>query len=166
MKKKNKNTKVAENSNPEVLEEYLLARDRDTREPRIPAKYNDFHIALNIESCEPSSVEEALKSENSKNWLSAMAEEMKSLKDNKTPNIVYAISCLSRYMSNAGPPHWKALKWLHRYLNSSANLGIMFSKCSKGADLTGYVDSNYANDRDSKRSTTSYIFTLCGSCIT
>ncbi|KAK4386043.1 Retrovirus-related Pol polyprotein from transposon TNT 1-94 [Sesamum angolense] len=57
-------------------------RDRNRREPRIPARYNDFHIALNIESCEPSSVEEALKSENSKNWLSAMTEEMKSLKDN------------------------------------------------------------------------------------
>ncbi|KAL0311211.1 UNVERIFIED_CONTAM: Retrovirus-related Pol polyprotein from transposon TNT 1-94 [Sesamum angustifolium] len=69
-------------------------------------------------------------------------------------------------MSNAGPPHWEALKWLLRYLNGSANLGIMFSKCSKGVDLTGYVDSNYANDRDSRRSTTSYIFTLCGSCIT
>ncbi|KAL0381300.1 UNVERIFIED_CONTAM: Retrovirus-related Pol polyprotein from transposon TNT 1-94, partial [Sesamum angustifolium] len=78
------NTEVAENTNPEVLEDYLLARDRNRREPRIPARYNSFHITLNVESCEPSSVEEALKSENSKNWLSAMAEEMKSLKDNKT----------------------------------------------------------------------------------
>ncbi|KAK4383008.1 hypothetical protein Sango_2818500 [Sesamum angolense] len=77
-------TEVAENTNPEVLEDYLLARDRNRREPRIPTRYNDFHIALNIESCEPSSVEEALKSENSKKWLSAMAEEMKSLKDNNT----------------------------------------------------------------------------------
>ncbi|KAL0316746.1 UNVERIFIED_CONTAM: Retrovirus-related Pol polyprotein from transposon TNT 1-94 [Sesamum radiatum] len=61
------NTETAENSNFEGLEDYQLARDRDRREPKIPAKYNDFHIALNIESCEPSSVEEALKSENSKN---------------------------------------------------------------------------------------------------
>ncbi|KAL0328076.1 UNVERIFIED_CONTAM: Retrovirus-related Pol polyprotein from transposon TNT 1-94 [Sesamum calycinum] len=82
------------------------------------------------------------------------------------PDIAYSISCLSRYMSNASPPYWEALKWLLRYLNGSANLGIMFSKCSKGVDLTSYVDSNYANDRDSRRSTTSYIFTLCGSCIT
>ncbi|KAL0424733.1 UNVERIFIED_CONTAM: Retrovirus-related Pol polyprotein from transposon TNT 1-94 [Sesamum radiatum] len=230
--------------------------------------YNDFHIALNIEPNEPSSVEEALKSENSKNWLSAMAEEMKSLKDNNTwvlvpkpkscsvvdckwifkikeedtskrfkarlvakgftqkegidyteapvvkyttVRIILALTahfnwelkqmdvktaflhgdleeniymqqpdvfvdkskpdyvCLlkkSLYMSNAGSPHWEALKWLLKYLNSSANRGLMFSKCAKGVNLTGYVDSNYANDRDSRRSTTSYIFTLCGSCIT
>ncbi|KAL0342454.1 UNVERIFIED_CONTAM: Retrovirus-related Pol polyprotein from transposon TNT 1-94 [Sesamum calycinum] len=43
------------------------------------------------------------------------------------PDIAYAVSCLSRYMSNA--------------------------------------DSNYANDRDSRRSTTSYVLTLCGACI-
>ncbi|KAL0308082.1 UNVERIFIED_CONTAM: Retrovirus-related Pol polyprotein from transposon TNT 1-94 [Sesamum angustifolium] len=67
------------------------------------------------------------------------------------PDIAYSISCLSRYMSNAGLPHWEALKWLLRYLNGSANRGLMFSKCAKGVDLTGYVDSNYANDRDSRR---------------
>ncbi|KAL0418133.1 UNVERIFIED_CONTAM: Retrovirus-related Pol polyprotein from transposon TNT 1-94 [Sesamum radiatum] len=81
------------------------------------------------------------------------------------PDIAYAVSCLSRYMSNAGPPHWEALKWLLRYLSGSANTGIKFSRSSKGVNLVGYVDSNYANDRDSRKSTTSYIFTLCGSCI-
>ncbi|KAL0387952.1 UNVERIFIED_CONTAM: Retrovirus-related Pol polyprotein from transposon TNT 1-94 [Sesamum radiatum] len=67
------------------------------------------------------------------------------------PDIAYSISCLSRYMSNAGLPHWEALKWLLRYLNGSANRGLIFSKCAKGVDLIGYVDSNYANDRDSRR---------------
>ncbi|KAL0300187.1 UNVERIFIED_CONTAM: hypothetical protein Sangu_3135400 [Sesamum angustifolium] len=77
-------TEFPKNTNSEGLDDYLLARDRNRREPRIPARYNDFHIAINIEPYEPSSVEEALKSENSKNWLSAMAEEMKSLKDINT----------------------------------------------------------------------------------
>ncbi|KAK4406231.1 Retrovirus-related Pol polyprotein from transposon TNT 1-94 [Sesamum angolense] len=35
------------------------------------------------------------------------------------PDIAYAVSCLSRYMSNVGLPHWEALKWLLRYLNGS-----------------------------------------------
>ncbi|KAK4388108.1 Retrovirus-related Pol polyprotein from transposon TNT 1-94 [Sesamum angolense] len=37
------------------------------------------------------------------------------------PDIAYAVSCLSRYMSNAGLPHWEALKWLLRYLKGSIN---------------------------------------------
>ncbi|KAL0377078.1 UNVERIFIED_CONTAM: Retrovirus-related Pol polyprotein from transposon TNT 1-94 [Sesamum calycinum] len=37
------------------------------------------------------------------------------------PDIAYAVRCLSRYMSNAGLPHWEALKWLLRYLKGSIN---------------------------------------------
>ncbi|KAL2251350.1 UNVERIFIED_CONTAM: Retrovirus-related Pol polyprotein from transposon TNT 1-94 [Sesamum indicum] len=81
------------------------------------------------------------------------------------PDIAYAISCLSRYMANPGPPHWEALKWLLRYLHGSKNVGILFAKRSENTQLVGYVDSNYGNDRDSRKSTTSYIFTLCESCI-
>ncbi|KAL7129003.1 hypothetical protein ABFS83_13G034100 [Erythranthe nasuta] len=34
-------------------------------------------------------------------------------------DIAYAVSCLSRYMANPGMPHWKAVKWLMRYLRGS-----------------------------------------------
>ncbi|KAL0453502.1 UNVERIFIED_CONTAM: Retrovirus-related Pol polyprotein from transposon TNT 1-94 [Sesamum latifolium] len=81
------------------------------------------------------------------------------------PDIAYAVSCLSRYMANAGLPHWEALKWLLRYLHGSMNTSIKFSKISNDVNLVGYIDSNYANDRDSRRSTTSYVFTLCGACV-
>ncbi|KAL2233630.1 UNVERIFIED_CONTAM: Retrovirus-related Pol polyprotein from transposon TNT 1-94 [Sesamum indicum] len=81
------------------------------------------------------------------------------------PDVAYSISCLSRFMSNPGPPHWEALKWLLRYLRGSENIGIMFSKHSNDTRLVGYVDSNYANDRDSRKSTSSYVFTFYGSCI-
>ncbi|CAA0842075.1 cysteine-rich RLK (RECEPTOR-like protein kinase) 8 [Striga hermonthica] len=81
------------------------------------------------------------------------------------PDIAYAVSCLSRYMSNPGMPHWEALKWLLRYLNGSMHVGLKFSKCSEGVKLVGYVDWNYANGRDNRKSTTSYVFTLCGSCV-
>ncbi|XP_047952725.1 phenylalanine N-monooxygenase-like [Salvia hispanica] len=64
------------------------------------------------------------------------------------PDIAYSVSGLSRYMSNLGQPHWEALKWLLRYHKHTVS-----------------YDSNYANDRDKKKSTTSYVFTLGGSCI-
>ena len=81
------------------------------------------------------------------------------------PDIAYAVSCLSRYMSNPGHVHWEALKWLLRYLKHTAKYGLCYSKCTDSVDLIGYVDSNYANDRDKRKSTTSYAFTVCKSCI-
>ncbi|KAL0456390.1 UNVERIFIED_CONTAM: Retrovirus-related Pol polyprotein from transposon TNT 1-94 [Sesamum latifolium] len=46
--------------------DYQLARDRVRRETRIPSRYRDFDLALNIEDLEPLSYEEALGSKNSK----------------------------------------------------------------------------------------------------
>ncbi|KAL0401555.1 UNVERIFIED_CONTAM: hypothetical protein Slati_4185400 [Sesamum latifolium] len=45
--------------------DYQLARDRVRRETRIPSRYRDFDLALNVEDLEPLSYEEALKSKNS-----------------------------------------------------------------------------------------------------
>ncbi|KAL0357378.1 UNVERIFIED_CONTAM: Retrovirus-related Pol polyprotein from transposon TNT 1-94 [Sesamum calycinum] len=131
---------------------YQLARDRDRRESRLPSRFRDFHLALNTESNEPSSYREALESSDAKNWKNAMNDEIISLLKNKTwilvpkPENVSIVDCL---------PHWEALKWLLRYLNGSVSAGIKFSKHTDGVSLVGYVDSNYANDRDSRRSTTS-----------
>ncbi|XP_047321990.1 secreted RxLR effector protein 161-like [Impatiens glandulifera] len=81
------------------------------------------------------------------------------------PDIAYTDSFLSRFMSNFSMPHWNALKWLLRYLKTTIDVGLTFSKFSLGTRLVGYVDSNYANDRNNRKSTTSYVFILCGSCI-
>ncbi|XP_047961394.1 secreted RxLR effector protein 161-like [Salvia hispanica] len=81
------------------------------------------------------------------------------------PDIAYVVSCLSRYMANPGSVHWEALKWLLRYLKHTAKYGLCYSKCNDGVLLTGFVDSNYANDKDKRKSTTSYVFTVCRSCV-
>ncbi|KAL0368464.1 UNVERIFIED_CONTAM: Retrovirus-related Pol polyprotein from transposon TNT 1-94 [Sesamum calycinum] len=120
------------------------------------------HFQLSKEQC-PKTVSEKEKMKNTP-YSNAIGSIMYLMVSTR-PDIAYAISCLSRYMSNLGPSHWDALKWLLRYLNSSNNYGITFSKNPQGASLVGYVDSNYANDRDNRKSTTSYVFTLCGACI-
>ncbi|KAL0308973.1 UNVERIFIED_CONTAM: Retrovirus-related Pol polyprotein from transposon TNT 1-94, partial [Sesamum radiatum] len=38
------------------------------------------------------------------------------------PDIAYVVSCLSRYMSNAGLPHWEALKWLLSWKSQLQNI--------------------------------------------
>ncbi|KAL0302634.1 UNVERIFIED_CONTAM: Retrovirus-related Pol polyprotein from transposon TNT 1-94 [Sesamum angustifolium] len=71
------------------MNQYLLARDRERREPRIPAKLRDYQLALNNENFEePTTYHEALKTPESKNWLIAKKEEIKSLYDNKTRTLV------------------------------------------------------------------------------
>ncbi|XP_042041299.1 secreted RxLR effector protein 161-like [Salvia splendens] len=81
------------------------------------------------------------------------------------PDIAYVVSCLSRYMSNPGLVHWEALKWLLRYIKHTAKYGLCYFRCEEGVKLVGYVDSNYVNDMDKRKSTTSYVFTVCRSCI-
>ena len=39
-------------------------------------------------------------------------------------DLAYAISALSRFMSNPSKPHWEALKYLLRYINGSVNVGL------------------------------------------
>ena len=81
------------------------------------------------------------------------------------PDIAYAVSCLSRYMADVGQPHWEAVKWLLRYLGGSRDVCIKFCNSKQDIVINGFVDSKYANDRDSHKSSTSYAFTLCGSCV-
>ena len=45
------------------------------------------------------------------------------------------------------------------------NEGLVYHSSKGGIELVGYVDSDYAGDRDKRRSTTAYVFTLCGNCI-
>ncbi|KAL0442201.1 UNVERIFIED_CONTAM: hypothetical protein Sradi_0159000 [Sesamum radiatum] len=72
------NEKQNEN-NTSSIRNYQLARDRERRTTRIPSKFRDFDIALNTDTSEPFSYEEALETTNSENWIKAMNEEIDSL---------------------------------------------------------------------------------------
>ncbi|GAB2288844.1 hypothetical protein Dimus_038026 [Dionaea muscipula] len=81
------------------------------------------------------------------------------------PDLSYAISRLSRYMSNPGPEHWSALKWVLRYLSGTISVGLTFGKWTNTLDLCAFVDSDHAGDPDSRKSTSSFNVTLAGNCI-
>jgi len=81
------------------------------------------------------------------------------------PDLAHAVSTLSRFMSNPGPKHWEALKWLLRYLKGSSDIGLVYKHKTEGVKLKGFTDSDYAGDRDNRKSMSSYVFTLCDACI-
>jgi len=56
------------------------------------------------------------------------------------PDISFAVSKLSRFVSKPGDVHWKALERVLHYLKGTANYGIHYTGYPKV--LEGYSDSN------------------------
>ena len=79
------------------------------------------------------------------------------------PDLSQAVGALARYMSAPTSQHWQAAKGVLRYLKGTSALGITFGGTNK--DLIGYCDSDFAGDKDSRRSTTGYVFTVNGGAI-
>lgn len=65
-------------------------------------------------------------------------------------------------MANPGREHWRAVKWIFRYLRGTSDYGIVFAKQQAQISAVGFVDSDYAGSLDDRRSTTGYVFTLVG----
>jgi len=67
----------------------------------------------------------------------------------------------SRYMHDPGKDHWEAVRWILRYIKGTVDVGLIFEKdIADKQECTGYVDFDYAEYFDKRRSTTGYIFTL------
>ncbi|CAA7041690.1 unnamed protein product [Microthlaspi erraticum] len=80
------------------------------------------------------------------------------------PDVAYAIGLVSRFMSKPGAVHWEAVKWLLRYLRSSTDLNLVYTK-GENFRVQGYCDSDYAGDLDRRRSISGYVFTVGGNTV-
>ena len=80
------------------------------------------------------------------------------------PDIAHAMGFVSRYMNNPGKEHWKEVQWILKYLRGTTSHELCFG----GSDivLQRYVDADMAGDKDNRRSTTWYVFTMGGTTIT
>ncbi|XP_062073852.1 secreted RxLR effector protein 161-like [Humulus lupulus] len=61
------------------------------------------------------------------------------------PDLAYSICLLSKFMSNPGKAHWTAMKHVLRYMASTTELGFKY-------------DADFAGDKDSRKSSTAYVF--------
>jgi hypothetical protein len=78
-------------------------------------------------------------------------------------DISFAVSKLSRFVSNLGDDHWKALERVMRYLKGTMNYGIHYTGYPRV--LEGYSDSNWISDADEIKATSGYAFTLGGRAV-
>ncbi|XP_057502673.1 secreted RxLR effector protein 161-like [Actinidia eriantha] len=74
------------------------------------------------------------------------------------PNIYYVVSMVSKYQSNPESKPWIAVKHILKYLKRTRDYVLIYGS----EDLTpiGYTDFNFQSDIDSRKSTSSYVFTL------
>jgi hypothetical protein len=75
------------------------------------------------------------------------------------PDIMHAVSLLSRFMHCASEVHFKAAKRVVRYIKGTLSYGIQFS-CIENFDLQGYADSDWAGSCDDMKSTSRYCFSF------
>ncbi|WVZ58555.1 hypothetical protein U9M48_008818 [Paspalum notatum var. saurae] len=78
------------------------------------------------------------------------------------PDISFAVSKLSRFMSNPGTDHWHALERVMCYLKGIMSYGIHYS--GHPAVLEGYSDANWISD-DELYATSGYVFMLGGGAV-
>ena len=80
------------------------------------------------------------------------------------PNITYAVTKLSHYMSSPQVRHLDALHHFLRYIKHSPSQGLLFSAKSQLA-LKGYADADWCQCLDTRRSTTGMCVFLCDSLV-
>ncbi|KAJ8763087.1 hypothetical protein K2173_023292 [Erythroxylum novogranatense] len=80
-----------------------------------------------------------------------------------TPNLMFVVFLLSKFMHCASELHFKATKRVLRYIKGTENFGIMFKK-STNLKLVGYFYSDHAGSCDDMRNTSGYVFSLGSGC--
>ena len=79
------------------------------------------------------------------------------------PDIAFAVSKLSRFVSKPGDVHWHAVERVMRYLKGTMNYGHLYT--GYPLVLEGYSDANWISDADEMKATTGYMFTLGGGAV-
>ncbi|XP_075515339.1 secreted RxLR effector protein 161-like [Primulina tabacum] len=82
------------------------------------------------------------------------------------PDLAYAVSLVSRYISKPGRNHWEAMKWIFRYLRGTLGVGLLYGKRKESTEvIEGHVDADYAGCLDSRRLLTCYVFKYHGNVV-
>jgi hypothetical protein len=84
------------------------------------------------------------------------------------PDIMFALSVLSRFLTNPSPQHIAAAKRVLRYLKGTTYLGVVYGGGDPGKEdmiLMGYSDADYAGYHYTFKSTSGYVFKFAGGVI-
>ena len=82
------------------------------------------------------------------------------------PDSATAVGILSKFMSKPGQSHWKGVKRVLRYIKGSLNVGLKFDASNQTyVDVVGFTDADWAGDVVERKSTSGYVFQICGGTV-
>jgi hypothetical protein len=79
------------------------------------------------------------------------------------PDLAFTMSRLSKFNANPNYDHQDAAKHALRYLRKTTEVGITYG--GSNVKVLGYSDSDFGADKDNRKSTAGYIFTVNGGAI-
>ena len=68
------------------------------------------------------------------------------------PDVSHAVSLTSRYQSDPGEEHGKAVKTILTDLKQTKDLFLVYRGCTEDLSVTGYVDASFSSDPDDSKS--------------
>ncbi len=79
------------------------------------------------------------------------------------PDVMFATAYLARYVSCYCDGHWKEAQRVLKYLISTSNIGLCYGESNDG--IMGYTDADWDGEKDTRKSTGGFAFTMDGACI-
>jgi Reverse transcriptase (RNA-dependent DNA polymerase)/GAG-pre-integrase domain/gag-polypeptide of LTR copia-type len=77
------------------------------------------------------------------------------------PDLSFSVSLLARFQANPGINHWSALIHVVGYIKNTLDYGLTYSR-DFSLSPTAFVDADYGGCKDTRRSTSGYIFMMAG----
>jgi len=98
-------------------------------------------------------------------WYASTVGSLNYLAINTRPDILFALSRLSRHLANPSEEHEMAVKRVFRYLNGTLDHGLLFQKQLNEPFAFAYSDADWAGDIETRRSTSGSLFILAGASV-
>lgn len=76
------------------------------------------------------------------------------------PDISTAVSMLGKFQSDPSPAHWKALKYLLRYVAGTTDFGLFLPSGKAKSDVQAWSDAYWARDHSKRRSRFGFLLAI------
>jgi Reverse transcriptase (RNA-dependent DNA polymerase) len=77
------------------------------------------------------------------------------------PDLAFTVSLLARFQANPGIDHWNALMHVVGYIKNTIDYSLTYSRDGE-LSPTAFVDADYGGCKDTRRSTSGYVFMMAG----